>query len=154
MTMVLTLAAAMLQPAAQPDLDWLGGYWLSCSDGREVSETWSTRRGGAMLGTNLTLAGDGSSSFEQMRIEFSGGTGEAHFTAQPAGQEPGRFRLVRHSSREAVFENPEHDFPQRIVYRRSGNRLTGRIEGSGGRSAEWQFRAAPLNARCRSRRVP
>jgi hypothetical protein len=31
---------------------------------------------------------------------------------------------------EVVFENPEHDFPQRIIYRLIANgKLLGRIEG-------------------------
>ena len=33
------------------------------------------------------------------------------------------------TDREARFENLEHDFPQRIIYRRDGDSLTGRIEG-------------------------
>jgi hypothetical protein len=28
-----------------------------------------------------------------------------------------------------VFENPTHDFPQRVIYRREGDSLLGRIEG-------------------------
>ena len=28
-----------------------------------------------------------------------------------------------------IFENLEHDFPQRIIYRREGDRLIARIEG-------------------------
>jgi hypothetical protein len=50
-----------------------------------------------------------------------------------------------------VFENPGHDFPQRLIYRRDGDRLTARIEGQAGgrtRTVEWAYRAAPLNARC------
>jgi hypothetical protein len=145
------LAALLLQPAdAAPDLDWLAGYWLSCEGGREVAETWGNRRMVHMLGTSVTVDADGSSTFEHMRIaySFSGPRWEVHFIAQPAGQEPASFRLVRSGESEAVFENPEHDFPRRIVYRRSGDRLSARIEGSGGQSAEWEFRAAPFNSRC------
>lgn len=40
------------------------------------------------------------------------------------------FKLVRNGPREAVFENPEHDFPQRIIYRlESDGALFARIEG-------------------------
>ena len=139
------LAAAASPPAAEPDLDWLAGYWLSCEDGVEVSETWSQRRGGVMLGTSLTL-GDDAFSWEQVRIEAE--DGGLVFHAQPRNQPAAAFRLVRAGAGEAVFENPEHDFPQRVIYRREGDELTGRIEGEDGRSAEWRFRAAPLNARC------
>ena len=149
---LLTIAAALAaQPAAdaaQPDLDWLAGYWLSCEDGVEVSETCSQRRGGIMLGSSIT-SGDDSFSWEQIRIEAE--ADGLVFHALPRGQAAAAFRLVRSGPTEAVFENPAHDFPQRVVYRRDGDRLTGRIEGDGGegvQAIEWHYRAAPLNARC------
>jgi hypothetical protein len=151
MSMILTATALMLQPTPAPELDWLAGYWLSCEGGREVSETWSDRRGTTMLAFSFTFA-RGRAAFEQMRIEFTpaaGGTAASvSFIAQQPGQAPVPFRLVRHSRREAVFENPAHDFPQRVIYRRTGNRLDARIEGAGGRSMDWHYRAARLNARC------
>lgn len=143
-----TLAAAQPAEAAQPDLDWLAGYWLSCEDGVEVAETWSQRRGGIMLGSSITT-GDDAFSWELMRIEA--GPEGLVFHAQPMGQAGAAFPLVRGGANEAVFENPEHDFPQRVIYRRDGDRLTGRIEGrSEGReqALEWHYRAAPFNARC------
>ena len=135
-------------PAAQPDLDWLAGYWLSCENGVEVSETWSTRRGGIMLGSSITNGND-AFGWEQTRIEA--GEDGLTFHAQPRNQPPAAFRLVSSGPAEAVFENPEHDFPQRVIYRRSADRLTGRIEGTAGGRAqamEWHYRAAPLNAGC------
>ena len=141
-----TLAAAQMETAAQPDLDWLAGYWLSCDERMDVAETWSERRGGIMLGTSITT-GDDAFSWEQMRIEADGDGLTLH--AQPRGREPTAFPLVRGGAGEAVFENPAHDFPQRVIYRRSGDRLTGRIEGLGGEDGyEWHFRSAPLNTRC------
>ena len=144
----LAALAAQAPAGAQPDLDWLAGYWLSCADRVEVSETWSDRRGGIMLGTSITW-GDDAFGWEQARIEA--GPEGLSFHAQPGGQPATAFRLVRGGPGEAVFENPEHDFPQRVIYRRDGDRLTGRIEGTaGGRehAMEWHYRAAPLNARC------
>ena len=42
------LAAALIQTAAPPtpDLSWIAGYWRDCSNGREVSDTWSDPRPG------------------------------------------------------------------------------------------------------------
>ena len=149
--MAMLLGAAQPGPdPAQPDLDWLAGYWLSCEDGVEVSETWSDRRGGIMLGSSIT-SGDDSFGWEQIRIEAS--AEGLSFHAQPRDQAAAVFRLVRGGPGEVVFENPGHDFPQRMIYRRDGDRLTGRIEGmAGGReqAMEWHYRAAPLNARCGS----
>jgi len=149
--MAAALAAAQADGPEQPDLDWLAGYWLSCEDGVEVAETWSARRGGIMLGTSITV-GDDAFSWEQMRIEAE--PEGLVFHAQPRGQAPAAFRLARGGPNEAVFENPAHDFPQRVIYRRDGDRLTGRIEGGSGSRAqavEWHYRSAPLNARCGER---
>ena len=154
--LMLLAAQGAQQSRPQPDLDWMAGYWLSCEPGREVSESWSDRRGGIMLGTNITV-GRQAFGWEQMRIEaVSGEENGLSFFAQPRGAtQATEFRLVRWGAREAVFENAAHDFPQRVIYRRAGDRLMGRIEGrSGGReqAMEWQFRSAPLNARCPARR--
>jgi hypothetical protein len=41
-----------------------------------------------------------------------------------------------------VFENAAHDFPQRVIYRRDGERLVARIEGrlrGEARGRDWVF---------------
>ncbi len=53
--------------------------------------------------------------------------------------------------RRAVFENAENDFPQRVIYSRDGDVLTGRIEGTidgQPQAMEWVYQPAELNARC------
>jgi hypothetical protein len=142
-------APAPAPAAAQPDLDWLAGYWLSCEDGRDVSETWSVRRGGILLGYAVTT-GRQAFSWEQMRIEAGlPGPDDLSFFAQPRGADTATpFRLVRSGPREAVFENMANDFPKRVIYRRAGDRLIGRIEGADGQALEWRYNAAPLNSRC------
>jgi hypothetical protein len=52
---------------------------------------------------------------------------------------------------QAIFENPQHDFPQRVIYRRDGESLFARIEGQMGgtqRAVEWRYKKASLNTRC------
>jgi hypothetical protein len=153
----LLMAAALVSqapatPPGQPDLGWMAGYWLSCENGVEVSETWSTRRGGVMMGYGITF-GRQAFSWEQTRIETTADAPEIlSFISRPRGAAADTaFRLVRGGPGEVVFENPGHDFPQRIIYRRSGDRLTGRIEGMADRrlqSMEWHYAAAPLNRHC------
>jgi len=146
------VAAALLQtaPAAAPDLSWIAGYWLDCSDGREVSETWSDPRAGLMAGHALTVA-RGRVSFELSHI---GPTPQGYaYVAQPGGSPPTAFVVAETGPMRVVFANAENDFPSRIVYERDGDALKARIEGEIGgqaRSMEWNFRAAPLNTRCPS----
>ena len=51
------------------------------------------------------------------------------YVASPGGKSPTRFKLVQRGATEAVFENPEHDFPSRIAYKRAGDKVTVRIDG-------------------------
>ena len=44
-----------------------------------------------------------------------------------------------------LFENARHDFPQRVVYEKKGERLEGRIEGTDNgkaRTETWSYRRA------------
>ena len=67
--------------------------------------------------------------FEFMRIEQAA-DGSIAFFAQPLGRPETRFAAREHGGDGAVFENPAHDFPQRVTYRRDGDaRIAARIEG-------------------------
>lgn len=146
---LIAAAALAAQPASAPDLSWLAGYWLSCDGGREVSETWTDARGGQAFGLNVTLSG-GRAGWEHMRIGPDA-EGRLAFHAQPMGQPPASFPLAESGEERLVFEDPAHDFPQRVIYSRRGQTLVGRIEGvvdGRDRAAEWTFLPAPLNRRC------
>jgi hypothetical protein len=50
--------------------------------------------------------------------------------AKPSGQAEASFKLVKYENQEAVFENPQHDFPQRIIYKlEKDGSLAAAIEG-------------------------
>lgn len=148
MLAAVAVAAGLAVSPEAADLAWLSGYWLECRPGRETSETWSDVRGGQLVGVGLTVQGE-RVQWEFVRIGPAG-EGVAFF-AQPSGQAAAEFPAVEVGERRVVFANPEHDFPQRVIYRRDGDRLTGRIEGvidGQARSVEWSYQAAELNARC------
>jgi hypothetical protein len=78
-------------------------------------------------------------SFEFMRIEQTD-DGALVYQAQPAGRPATPFKLKSISESRVVFENAEHDFPQRIIYWRKGEQLCARVQGTiGGKpeSDEW-----------------
>jgi len=127
----------------------MAGYWLACDARLEVAEYWTTRRGGVMLGGSITY-GSQAFGWEQVRIETSLDGATLHYVARPRGAaEETAFRLARSGPDEAVFENPGHDYPQRIIYRRAGEELIARTEDmAGGNGQDFRYRAAPFNARC------
>src|SRR5687767_10418538 len=112
---VLLLAAAPAAAADIAELEWLVGAWTTDSRPsafRWTEERWAPARGGVMLGTSLSGRTDKALSFEYMRIAADG-QGVITFWGSPEGRPPVPFRLTEISSREAVFENPTHDFPTR-----------------------------------------
>jgi hypothetical protein len=121
---------------AQPTADlgqlaWLSGCWQSRAGTRVIDEQWMPPRGGVMLGMSRTLRSDSLVEYEHLRI-FQRGT-RVVYAAMPSGQAPAEFEAAATSDSTVVFENPAHDFPQRIIYRRRGaDSLVARIEGSSG----------------------
>ena len=84
--------------------------------------------GSMMLGMSHTVVDGKTRAFEFIRI-VQEENGDIFLVAAPSGQPKARFKLTNVAGSEARFENPKHDFPQRIIYRRDGDSLTGRIEG-------------------------
>jgi len=117
-----TFAAEALSPvegaATLEQLAWLAGHWQGGTDGRVTEELWLPPAGGLMLGLNRDVGPDGTAFFEYLRIEQ---TAEGiYYVASPRGGKTTRFRLVTTGDGRALFENPDHDFPQRITYRLTG----------------------------------
>ena len=107
---------------------WMAGCWRQDAGGRVIDEFWMAPAGGLMLGTGRTVAKGRVVEFEFMQIRED--AGRLVFTAKPSGQPEASFAAIKTGAREVVFENPSHDFPQRVMYRLDGDTLTGRIEGS------------------------
>ena len=156
MTIATLLAAGLMQalpvsgPVTADQLSWMSGYWLSCDEGREVSETWTDPRGGLMAGHAVTLEG-GRASFELSRIAPTAPGARVAYFAGVGGAPAVVFPAVEAGGTRVVFENDGHDFPQRVIYERDGDVLKARIEGHmDGReqAMAWEYRKADLNARC------
>jgi hypothetical protein len=111
------------------DLSWMAGCWESRDGGqRLISEQWMQPAGGLMLGMGRTVERDKAVDFEMMRIEQNGA--DVVFYARPrANKEETAFKMIKGGDGEAVFENKSHDFPQRVIYRRNGDKLLASIEG-------------------------
>lgn len=129
--LILVLAAG--SAAAQSSLDriaWLGGCWQSRDDGSTTIEMWLPPDGELMVGASRTVADGRARAWEHLRLRADGE--QLVYTAIPSGQTETDFRstVVRDSS--FTVENLEHDFPQRIIYRRTDpDAMTARIEGPG-----------------------
>lgn len=123
-------------------LAWLGGCWERRSAQRVTVEMWMPPDGNLMLGASRTVADGITVEYEQLRIHAAGDT--VVYTALPSGQREASFRSTQVSDSGFTVENPAHDFPQRIIYRRRGaDSLVARIEGpspSGTRGIDFPMR--------------
>ena len=114
-------------PMAVESIAWLTGCWERATRSGSVDESWTAARAGTMLGVSRTVRGDSTVAWEHLRIFRRGG--RLVYGALPSGQRYAEFTATEASDTLVVFENPAHDFPQRILYRPAGDSLHARIEG-------------------------
>ena len=137
-------ALASGTPAADPlaGLAWLAGDWYGTDGPLEMEERWTEPRGGVMLGIHRDVKGGKAVSFEFFRVE-STPQGITYF-ASPEGRPSTPFRMAKLEGKRVVFENPQHDFPKRIIYWLGDDgSLHARIEGDPGgkeQAMEWSWK--------------
>lgn len=131
--------------ATAADLAWLAGDWVGTrSSGSSIEERWSPPLGGAMLAVARTVNTSGKMvAFEYLRIvEREGGL---VYVAQPAGKTATEFVLTELTTTRAVFDNPRHDYPKRIVYELSADGVlstaTGYLKGGTPRRLDYRREA-------------
>lgn len=124
---LLQVSFAQDDPLAR--LAWLGGCWAAVGGEAGTGEQWLPLAGGTLLGVGRTVRGGRTVDFEFLQIRAAP-DGRLAYIAQPGGRPPTQFLSTTLNEREVVFENPQHDFPQRVIYRRGdGGTLRARIEG-------------------------
>ena len=149
--MIGTILAIALQAAPAPPppsdinkLAFIGGCWtLTRPNGTKIEEQWFTPAGGAMLGMSRSVRDGKLREYEFMRI-LPAADGKLQYVAIPSGQPEAAFPLKDIADNTVTFENPQHDFPQRILYRLvDKDTLVARIEGSVGgqaRAADFPYK--------------
>ena len=97
-----------------------------------------------MLGLSRTVAGGRIYEFEYLRIEQR--PDGIYYVAHPKARCPGTdFKLSRITPTEVVFENPAHDFPKRITYRKtSEGSLVASVDGGAGSAKALTFTYLPI----------
>ncbi len=134
-TFLLLASAAQAQPNLER-LSWLAGCWARETSARVEAgsvEQWMAPAGGTMLGMARTVRGGKTIEHEFLHIAANA-EGQLTYTARPSGQKEASFTALRQGESEGkseiVFENLQHDFPQRVMYRlEPEGRLMARIEG-------------------------
>jgi hypothetical protein len=125
---LLTLAACQAGGDLS-DLDWVLGKW-QVNDSNNYEE-WVKVNDGLLQGKGYKIRDNRTIVNETIEISLSGN--EVFYIPTVMNQNAGvpvEFKLVSKSATEIVFENKEHDFPQRIIYVKNGGmQIDARIEG-------------------------
>ncbi len=111
------------------DLEWMLGNWESKTDEGVLYERWSKLNDSTFSGHAFAISLDGDTTFsENAKIINKAGTIIYSVTVNKT--ETTDFTLVD-NEQQAVFENINHDYPQRIIYKSaSSDALFARIEGT------------------------
>jgi hypothetical protein len=148
---VLALPAAASSPTPPGPLEplrFLAGCWQGTAGrGKVIEEHYTRPSANLILGMTRYTREGVATGYEFSTIAWEDST--IVLTPHPSGQKPVPFRLIKLDRSSAVWENPAHDFPTRIAYRRlAGDTLVARIEGTGAGGAtsseEWRM----ARARC------
>jgi hypothetical protein len=127
LTFVVPLIAAD-RPSLN-ELQFMAGCWSGSSGPVTFEERWMAPAAGSMFGISRTMKQGRTIFFETFAIFEKDGQAVMSVRLKD-GATTTPFKLVQSANGEAIFSNPEHDFPQRILYKRMPDgSLKARIDG-------------------------
>lgn len=127
---------------AQTDLNklsWLEGSWSRTNGkpGRSTHEHWTKISNAAWKGLGVTLHGSDTAFVEKMKLISKDGS--LYYVADvPENKRLVYFKFTEMTDTSFTCENPDHDFPKKIIYILNGNLLKATISGNG-KSIEYLF---------------
>lgn len=99
-------------------LEWLSGNWQHSHRDLLFTEQWNySPDRTSLIGNGIAYKNEKIMSQEDMRIEIVEGV--LHYIVTVKNHNENRaipFRLTNATTNSVTFENPEHDFPQKIEY--------------------------------------
>ena len=127
-TLAALHSAAFAQGVGVQRIGWLQGCWRIEAGTRIVEEQWSAPRGGTLLGSARTVRDDKTIEHEFVIVRETA-DGRLAYEVSPSGRPVTVFTSISLDDARVVFENLQHDFPQRVSYQRKGSDLLAWIEG-------------------------
>lgn len=97
--------------------NWLIGEWKNYTEKGEMIETWKQKNDSTFVGYSCFLVQKDTVSSETISLEQRGT--DLFYIPTVENQNEGKavlFKKIVSTAKELVFENPRHDFPQKISY--------------------------------------
>lgn len=109
----VTMAQTSLQ-----SLDWMLGEWQYSNQSMVFTEAWEYSTDSMLfVGMGIAYKNEKIVSQEEIRIEMIDGVLHYIVTVKDHNENKAiPFRLTNATKNSVTFENPEHDFPQKIEY--------------------------------------
>ncbi len=101
---------------------WLIGKWQNVSTEGALQEIWEKKNDSIFIGSSFFIVGIDTVTSESINLEERGN--ELFYMPTVKNQNGGKsiiFKLSSISNNQLVFENPKHDYPQKIVYKQISN---------------------------------
>lgn len=131
--LTLTLCFCTPKPTVTiADLEWIIGTRSSAQENMLIYESWSKTNDELLSGKSYYTENGDTMLLETIEIKQI--DGELFYCPAVSNQNEGKaieFKLTSKNPNELVFENPDHDFPKKIVYIKEGNNINAWIEGDG-----------------------
>ena len=114
---------------ALKNLEWIVSTWKQETLWGTTYESWRMVNDTLWKGKGYRVTGTDTVVLERLSLEVI--NGEVFYVpVVPHNEGAVYFKMTEQSEDKVIFENPEHDFPQRIIYLRiSNDSLHVKIEG-------------------------
>lgn len=113
------------------EFDRLCGKWMDVNKDNAFNEEWSRENDKLIVGKGYVLSENDTVFIEKLSIEID--ENSVVYAAEVSNQNKDMkvpFAAVKQTKNKVVFENVQHDFPQRIIYNlKSDKELRVAIEG-------------------------
>lgn len=110
---------------------WLAGNWQDAANGGVSEEIWEKADEQSMHGFSYFMVGKDTASSETMTISRK--ENKLVYAATVKDQNDGKpveYSMTSTDSNQLIFENPMHDFPKKIIYKKITNdSLVVQLEG-------------------------
>jgi hypothetical protein len=94
-----------------------GGTWQMKTKNGYICERWIKVNNSELKSTGFIVKGKDTTILEQVRlINKADGIFYIPIVNGQNSGEPTSFKLISSANNEFIFSNPQHDFPQRVVY--------------------------------------
>lgn len=112
-------------------VQWMLGTWKISTPQGTIVEIWQPKNDSTLQGRSFFVKNN-TDTIPQESIEMAYRNGDWYYSPTVLNQNAGKpisFKVIFMRGTEFISENPEHDFPQRIAYRRFKQNMFASIEG-------------------------